>query len=108
MLSRIALAQFVKIALAAAREISDCPQWRILDRERECKSIMDPAVTIAHIDAVISVDAMVAHLAGALGRPVWLLLPFCADWRWIAQRNDSPWYPARGCFVRNLPANGNP
>jgi len=66
-LSRIALAQSVKIALAAAREISDCPQWRIPDRERECKSIMDPAATIAHMD--VSVDTMVAHLAGALARP---------------------------------------
>jgi len=94
--------------LAAAREISECPQWRILDRERECKSIMDIAATIAHMDAVISVDTMVAHLAGALGRPVWLLLLFCADWRWIAQRNDSPWYPATRLFRQKSPGEWQP
>lgn len=92
----------------AAREILGCPHLRILDRERECKSITDTAATIAHMDLVISVDTMVAHLAGALGRPVWLLLPFCADWRWMLGRNDSPWYPAMRLFRQKSPGEWQP
>ena len=44
------------------------------------------------MDVIISVDTSVVHLAGALGRPVWILLPFNPDWRWMLERSDSPWY----------------
>jgi len=54
----------------------------------------DTAAIIAMLDLVISVDTSVAHLAGALGRPVWVLLPFSADYRWMIDREDSPWYPS--------------
>jgi ADP-heptose:LPS heptosyltransferase len=47
---------------------------------------------------VISVDTAVAHLAGALARPLWLLLPHAADWRWMEERTDSPWYPTARLF----------
>jgi tetratricopeptide (TPR) repeat protein len=53
----------------------------------------DTAAVIAELDAVISVDTAVAHLAGAMGKPLFLLLPFAADFRWLRERNDSPWYP---------------
>jgi ADP-heptose:LPS heptosyltransferase len=49
-------------------------------------------------DLVITVDTSVAHLAGALGRPVWLLLSFAQDWRWLRERTDSPWYPSVRIF----------
>jgi ADP-heptose:LPS heptosyltransferase len=48
---------------------------------------------IASLDAVIAVDTAVAHLAGAMGKPLFLLLPFAADFRWLRERQDTPWYP---------------
>ena len=54
----------------------------------------DTAALVENMDLVIAVDTAVAHLAGALGKPVWILLPFNSDWRWLLKRNDSPWYPS--------------
>lgn len=54
---------------------------------------MDTAAIIANLDLVITVDTSVGHLAAALGKPVWILLPMPADWRWMLDRSDSPWYP---------------
>jgi tetratricopeptide (TPR) repeat protein len=58
----------------------------------------DTAALISHLDLVITVDTSVAHLAGALNRPVWILLPFIPDWRWLLDRDDSPWYPTARLF----------
>jgi len=58
----------------------------------------DTAAIISLLDLVITVDTSVAHLAGALGKPVWLLLPFAPDWRWMLERGDSPWYPTMSLF----------
>ncbi len=56
-----------------------------------------------NLDLVISVDTMVAHLAGAIGCPVWLLLDAAADWRWLIDRSDSPWYPSMRLFRQTSP-----
>jgi tetratricopeptide (TPR) repeat protein len=58
----------------------------------------DTAAAIASLDAVISVDTAVAHLAGAMGKPLLLLLPYAADFRWLRERDDSPWYPSARLF----------
>jgi tetratricopeptide (TPR) repeat protein len=64
----------------------------------ELEDFADTAGLIANLDLVISVDTSVAHLAGALGKPVWVLLPFNPDWRWLSERHDSPWYPSARLF----------
>lgn len=67
--------------------------WDISDWMEMCEDYLDTAALISEIDLVISVDTSVAHLAGALGKPVWLLNRFESEWRWLLARSDSPWYP---------------
>jgi len=62
------------------------------------KNIADAAVGLLSMDLLITVDCMMAHLAGALARPAWVLLKHEADWRWMEQRDDSPWYPTLRLF----------
>ncbi len=64
----------------------------------DLKDFSDTAALISLMDLVITVDTSIAHLAGAMGKPVWILLPFNADWRWLTKRNDSPWYPSARLF----------
>jgi tetratricopeptide (TPR) repeat protein len=61
------------------------------------------AAAVAALDLVITVDTAIAHLAGALGRPVWILLPYAPDWRWQLDRRDSPWYPTARLFRQTKP-----
>jgi tetratricopeptide (TPR) repeat protein len=71
---------------------------RMHDIGRHFDDFADTAAATALVDLVIAVDTSVAHLAGALGKPVWVLLPFCPDWRWLTERDDSPWYPTARLF----------
>lgn len=67
--------------------------------------LMNTAAAMTHLDLVISVDAPTAHLAGALARPTWILLAFSADWRWLQDRPDSPWYPTARLFRQAEPGS---
>src|SRR5262249_33786976 len=59
---------------------------------------MDTAAVMKNLDLVVTSDTALAHLAGSLGVPVWLALPFAPDWRWLLEREDSPWYPTMRLF----------
>jgi len=78
---------------AAAGELGEFPEAGISDLGRLVRDFADTAAIVANLDLVISVDTAVAHLAGALGKRVCLLLPIFCDWRWLSGRVDSPWYP---------------
>jgi len=67
--------------------------WPIVDRMAECGDLLDTAALIGELDLVIGVDSAVVHLAGALGKPVWLLNRFESEWRWMREGEASPWYP---------------
>ncbi|MBF0108483.1 MAG: tetratricopeptide repeat protein [Magnetococcales bacterium] len=69
-----------------------------IDFSADLSDFFDTAAVIASLDLVITVDTAVAHLTGALGRPAWVLLPKVADWRWLQEREDSPWYPTLRLF----------
>ena len=69
----------------------------------EFEDFTDTAAAIENMDLVVSVDTSVLHLAGAMGKPVWALLPFAPDWRWMLKRQDSPWYPTMRLFRQKSP-----
>jgi tetratricopeptide (TPR) repeat protein len=77
----------------------------IADLSPHVEDMADTAAQMTHLDLVITVDTAVAHLAGALGIPTWVLLPFSADWRWQRTRTDSPWYPSMRLFRQPMPGD---
>jgi ADP-heptose:LPS heptosyltransferase len=77
----------------------------VTDHSAALADFADTAALLSLMDLVISVDTAVAHLAGALARPTWLLLPFSAEWRWLTQRTDSPWYPTLRLFRQPSPGD---
>lgn len=84
-------------------EVSEIPQ---LFSEGEC--VMPTASLVGDLDLLITVDTMMAHLAGALGSPVWTLLPYRSDWRWMLKREDSPWYPTMRLIRQKRPGEWEP
>jgi len=81
------------------------PDLPLLDLMSEVADFADTAALIANLDLVISVDTAVAHLAGAVGKPVWLLDRFDPDWRWLLGRSDSPWYPSLTIYRQPKPGD---
>ncbi len=86
--------------------VSCCAPIQDICNESEC--LLATANTVAGMDLVITVDTMLAHLAGALARPVWTLVPYEGDWRWMLDRDDSPWYPSMRLFRQRRPGAWQP
>jgi tetratricopeptide (TPR) repeat protein len=113
----IGLAPLLALAIPGITLVSLQKQLRAPDREllaaqphicrlgEEFADFADAAAVIAELDLVISVDTAVAHLAGAMGKPVFILLPYAPDWRWLLERSDSPWYPTVRLFRQMRPGD---
>ncbi|MCT7986420.1 tetratricopeptide repeat protein [Laspinema sp. A4] len=81
------------------------PKVPIQDLSPQLNHFLDTAEVMAELDLIITVDTAVAHLAGTLGKPAWVLLPFAPDWRWFLHRTDSPWYPTLRLFRQRKPGD---
>jgi hypothetical protein len=68
------------------------------DFSADLTDFAETAALVQNLDLVVTIDTSVAHLAGALGKPVWVLIPFQCDFRWLVERSDSPWYPTMRLF----------
>ena len=78
---------------------------KITDYTEAISDFADVAACMENLDLVISVDTAAAHLAGSLGKPVWTILPFVPEWRWLLDREDSPWYPTMRIFRQPSPGD---
>jgi ADP-heptose:LPS heptosyltransferase len=77
----------------------------LTDWTAELHDFADTAALIDNLDLIITIDSAVAHLAGAMAKPVWVLLPWRSDWRWLSDRDDSPWYPTMRLFRQPKPGD---
>ena len=100
-------AQFVSLQVGEpSAEAAEPPPGMVLtDWTDELRDFADTAALIAGLDLVITVDTAVAHLAGALGKPVWILSRYDGCWRWLKDREDSPWYPTARLFHQDSPGD---
>ncbi|MCX5922297.1 MAG: hypothetical protein NTX86_03140 [Candidatus Dependentiae bacterium] len=109
------LAELPNIKLYSLQKVNGLDQLTALPRtnkihhfdalDKEHGPFMDTAALMQQLDLIITVDTSIAHLAGGLGVPVWVVLPYAADWRWMLDRNDSPWYPTMRLFKQSQPGN---
>ena len=90
---------------ARASDLAWLPAGQVVDLAPELKNYAETAAAMANLDLVLAVDTSVVHLAGALGRPCWVMLPFSPDWRWLLDRADSPWYPTLRLFRQASPGD---
>jgi hypothetical protein len=98
-------AAFVSLQKGPASSQAHGAPMPLHDWTHDLTDLTDTVALIQNLDLVIAVDTAVAHLAGALAKPVWLLAPFAPDWRWQLDRRDSPWYPTMRLFRQ--PARGD-
>jgi tetratricopeptide (TPR) repeat protein len=81
-----------------ARQVADAPEGKVTDLSLLLTDYVETAAAVQQLDLVIAVDTSVVHLAGALARPAWVLLPWVPDWRWLRDRDDNAWYPTIRLF----------
>ena len=83
----------------AAEQLAGLPgDVMVLDGSSRERDLAETAALVAMLDLVITTDTCIAHLAGAMGKPVWILLPHLADWRWMQEKETTPWYPTARLF----------
>jgi hypothetical protein len=89
-----------------ARQIAALPaEVSVLDASSHDRDLAETAALIASLDLVITTDTCIAHLAGAMAKPVWILLSHLADWRWMEQIDTTPWYPTARLFRQSTPGD---
>lgn len=94
---------FFSLQLGPQADQIQALQTPLTDLREAIADFADTAALVSHLDLVITVDTSVAHVAGALGKPTWVLLPFSSDWRWLTGRENSPWYPTIRLFRQPQP-----
>jgi hypothetical protein len=103
-LLKVAGAKFYSLQLGGnalpGRDVVDLSPW--------LRDFADTAAAVACLDLVVTVDTSVAHVAGAVGAPVWVLVPKAPDWRWLLERDDSPWYPTMRLFRQSKESDWRP
>jgi hypothetical protein len=98
------------LSVQAGPEYAQLQPWanQVKSLTEESTCILQVAHEMNNLHLIITVDTMTAHLAGALGRQTWTLLPFACDWRWMLDRSDTPWYPTMRLFRQTTPGNWKP
>ena len=101
---------FFSLQLGHGSEQAQLPPagMRLVDLTLQIENFADTAALIEQLDLIVTIDTAVAHLAGALGKPVWLMLAYAPDWRWLLDRGDSPWYPTVRIFRQEQPGEWEP
>jgi hypothetical protein len=90
-------------SLQVGAQMNQSPSgMEILDWTNELRDFAETAALIANLDLIVTVDTSVAHLAGAMGKRVWVLIAKSPDWRWMLERTDSPWYPTMRLFRQSV------
>ena len=90
----------------AAEQLADLPKdVLICDGSSRDQDLAETAALVALLDLVVTTDTCIAHLAGAMGKPVWILLPHLADWRWMQDRQTTPWYPTVRLIRQTAPGD---
>ena len=95
----------LQVGEAASAARTPPPGMELLDWSGRLTDFAQTAALIANLDLVITIDTAVAHLAGAMGKPVWVMLQYVPDWRWLLDRGDSPWYPTMRLFRQPRPGD---
>jgi ADP-heptose:LPS heptosyltransferase len=90
----------------AAGQLAGLPEDVLVqDGSSEDRDLAETAALMATLDLVITTDTCIAHLAGAMGKPVWILLPHLADWRWMHETETTPWYPSARLLRQKAPGD---